>query len=232
MKKEILLDILFYLLFIPIFWAWSRLFIAAASMMPDLSKPEALTSSGGNLLAVLFGMIGSFLVLILLVIANIAVFKSMIWQLSLKQKADIKIVPKAAFMNIIYLLIFIVPSILSFIPFLRDAEAYMNTGIVRNNPVNLMWPCIIFMVFSYFLSISYLYLAKDKKLFLALKHSLRDGIFRFGQLWQPYFFLFVSIISLIGLSRLNSYFLWIIPAALIMISAWGRNYVTNILVTK
>ena len=120
LKKSILirsLDIVFYLLFIPLFGFWLELFFRSVQKMPlqligaamQSLELEAMQSLQVILLKVLLGIFGSVFLFFLLVLLNIALFKGITWALILKKKINYMTLFKSLLMCITMAVLFVVP---------------------------------------------------------------------------------------------------------------------------
>lgn len=195
------LDMLYYILFGPIMLLWLGIFRTILNKMPmqalssmvnnlQLSYLENLLSA---LIRILLSIFGSVLFLILLFLIHIAVFKSVIWFLTLEKKIALLIIMKTVLLNIVFILIFLIPMILSLIPIFADVNNYMATQQINPNPLSLVVFVILLCLLIYLLTLSYYYLIKYSSFKKAFKNSFKTGFLNFKKLPLSFIFSFLTI---------------------------------------
>jgi hypothetical protein len=231
------LDILFYIFSFLIFNLSLNLILnqfyklpveALSGMLKSLETTKTLEEI---LVSIFLGIFLALILFFILLLLNFAIMKAIIWLLTLKKKITPKILLKSTFLNLILGIIFSIPLILSFSPFLNISETYSETGVLQFSIVDFLPFIIALFITIYFITLFYYLLAKHSALKKSFS-SFKLGIMNIKKLILPFVFLFVINLAIMGILRnlgLLEYWPGLIIAAIFLaiISFFNRIYISK-----
>lgn len=201
----IILDITFYLLFIPITWLWMNLLTKHLTSLPMqamgamMESIESLQQVQLTLLKVFFGIISSIFLFFLIIILNFAIIKGIIWLLTLKKKIDFWILLRGLLLDIVMITIFLIPLIIGFSPLLKSANEYMYTQVIDISFADFVPLIIVIFLMIYFFTLTNYFLAKERSFKKAFRDCFKIGVTKLGKLILPFIGFFVISAAVIKL---------------------------------
>ena len=203
------LDAVFYLLFMPIanfsidvfFKQISRIPIQTMGAMMQSMDVDALQQLQMKLFGIFFGVIGSVLLFIALILLNIAIFKGIIWIVTLKKKIDYKILLKGVLLIFSLGTIFSVFFILSLIPLLTSSKDYVTTQVINVGFGQFIPLIIALFITLYFSTLALYFLFKEGKFRKAFKNCFKIGVTKASTLLLPFVWFFITsaaVIKIVG----------------------------------
>ncbi len=236
----ILLDLVFYLLFIPIFNYWLYSFFRSINRMPlqlmgtalESLELETLQSLQKMLLNIFMGMMGSFVQLFILILINLAIFKGIIWVITLGKKIDYKLLLKGFLLNLVLAVVFLVPFILAAMPLFAKSGQFTQTQVLNLTFVDFIPLIIVLFLTLYFFTLAYYFFAKEGRFRKAFKNCFKVGVFEVKKLILPFvwFFLIVAVVVklFVNLGLMQSWIGWfVIVLFVLVISFCNRIYVAK-----
>lgn len=199
-----LLDMLFYLFLLLIPYYSLNLFMEKAKginykLLGTLTQPGTADEVLNNLLGILFDFLSVILFFIFLLILNFAIFKGLVWLLTLKKKITWKKLSKFFLIKLILDLIFLIPFILTIVPIVN--KTYISE--IHNPEIPLLSDLIPMMIltliFIYFATLSFYFLAKENSIWKSLKLTFTKSFTKLGITAVPFLVYFASMLLSINL---------------------------------
>jgi hypothetical protein len=197
----ILLDLLFHLLFYPIAQFSLTLFGQAFNRFPMdamavlMNTPQGMEQIYEELFKIIVGMMLAFLLFLLLILANIAIFKILVWTITLKKDIKWHLIGKSLILALILGSIMVLPFIASIIPILSEAAKATEYQIQPQIGLATLAPLlIVFCIGIYLFTLAFHFLAKEEKVRSALKQTFAS-VKRLHHYIIPFLYLIVALVA-------------------------------------
>jgi hypothetical protein len=219
-------DLLFYLFAIISIYIVGNLFTKLVNALPDISlidlniaNIEELQQIIAALRHFIYITIAYIVLLILTLFIIYCLFKAIVWSLTIKKRIELKVIPKYALLNLVWLLIWIVLISIYF--------------IIKKN-LMIFFILLILLSFVYFNTIFNILFFKTKKnkVFKTIKLALKIGITKFLYLTPPFIISLVILIILSQIYRTTKMLSFQLNFALlillfILFSSWNKFYMVE-----